>query len=81
MDALLLTKYLRCRDTLIYDKFYGPHEQFCGWNCLICGEIVDPVVLWNRQLMKAGQGIKVLKERMGIQNTSLTGVSWQFILH
>ena len=31
MDKLLLTKCLRCRGAVIYDKFYGPHEQFWGW--------------------------------------------------
>jgi len=62
MDKLLLTKCLRCRGTVIYDKFYGHHEQFSGWKCLIRGEIVDPVILENRQLMKAGQGINVRME-------------------
>lgn len=38
-----------------YDKFYGPHEQLWGWKCLICGEIVDPVILGNRQLMRVGR--------------------------
>jgi hypothetical protein len=67
MDALLLTKCLRCRGAVIYDKFYGPHEQFWGCKCLICGEIVDPVILENRQLMKAGQGINVRMAKRGIK--------------
>jgi hypothetical protein len=58
MDTLLLTKCLRCRGAVIYDKFYGPQEQFWGWKCLICGEIVDPVILENRQLMKSGQEVE-----------------------
>ena len=37
MDQLLLRKYLRCRGAMVYDKFYGLHEQFRGWKCLICG--------------------------------------------
>jgi hypothetical protein len=40
---------------MIYDKFYGPHEQFWGWRCVICGEIVDRVVMENRQLMRMGR--------------------------
>jgi hypothetical protein len=64
MDKLLLMKCLRCRGAMIYDKFYGPHEQFWGWKCLICGEIVDPVILENRQLMQAGQGINLPRARM-----------------
>ena len=59
MGKLLLTKCLRCRGAVIYDKFYGPYEQFWGWKCLICGEIVDPVILESRQLMNAGQEISL----------------------
>jgi hypothetical protein len=63
MDKLPLTKCLRCRGAMVYDKFYGSYEQFWGWKCLICGEIVDPVILENRQLMRAGQGISLRRER------------------
>jgi hypothetical protein len=56
MDKLLFMKCLRCRGVMVYDKFYGLQEHYWGWKCLICGEIVDPVILQNRQLMKAGQG-------------------------
>ena len=48
---------------MVYDKFYGPHEHFWGWKCLICGEIVDPVILENRQLMRAGQVINSRRAR------------------
>jgi len=47
-------KCLRCSSVMIYDKFYGPHEYFWGWKCVICGEIVDQVILENRQLIKMG---------------------------
>jgi hypothetical protein len=57
MDKLLLTKCLRCGGAVIYDKFYDPPEQFWGWKCLLCGEIVDPVILDNRQLMRTGRGL------------------------
>jgi hypothetical protein len=30
---------------------------------LICGEIVDPVILENRRLMRAGQGINLPRDR------------------
>jgi len=39
---------------MIYDKFYGPHEHFWGWKCVICGEIVDQVILENRRLIGIG---------------------------
>jgi len=48
---------------MVYDKFYGLQEQFWGWKCLICGEIVDPVILENRQLTGAGQGISLRRAR------------------
>jgi hypothetical protein len=46
---------LRCNSAMIYDKFYGPHEHFWGWKCFIYGEIVDQVILENRQLIRTGQ--------------------------
>jgi hypothetical protein len=61
MDKLLLRKCPRCSGTIAYDKFYGSHEQFWGWKCLICGEIIDPVILANRQLMRSGRRISTGK--------------------
>jgi len=63
MDKSLFMKCLRCSGTMIYDKFYGLQEHYWGWKCLICGEIVDPVILENRQLMKAGQGMNLRRAR------------------
>jgi hypothetical protein len=59
MDGMLLTKCLRCSGTMAYDKIYSSHGVYCGWKCLICGEIVDPVILNNRQSMTAGQEITI----------------------
>jgi hypothetical protein len=63
MDKLLLTKCLRCRGVMIHDTFYGSQGQFRGRKCLICGEIVDPVILENRQLMRAGHEINLSRAR------------------
>ncbi len=63
MDKFLFMKCLRCRAAMVYDKFHGSQEQFCEWKCLICGEIVEPVILENRQLMRAGQGINLRRAR------------------
>jgi len=63
MDRLIFMKCPRCRGAMTYDKFYGPGEQFWGWKCLICGEVVDPVILENRQRMRAGEGINVRRVR------------------
>jgi len=63
MDRLSFEKCLRCRGAMMYDQFYGAREQFWGWKCVLCGEIVDPVILQNRQLMSSGQGINVRRGR------------------
>jgi hypothetical protein len=55
MESSFFTKCLRCNGAVIYDKFYGPSEQYWGWKCLICGEIVDPVILANRKMMQSYQ--------------------------
>ena len=48
-------KCLRCSGVMIYDKFYGLYEYFWGWKCVICGEIVDQVIMENRQSMRMGR--------------------------
>jgi hypothetical protein len=30
------------------DTFYGGTESYQGWRCLICGDIVDPVIFLHR---------------------------------
>ena len=46
---------------MIYDKFYGHTEDFWGLKCLLCGEIIDPVILENRELMRMGLGVHMPK--------------------
>ncbi len=41
-------KCLRCGCIMAYEKFYGEAEDFEGWRCICCGEIVDQVILNNR---------------------------------
>ncbi len=38
----------RCGGIMVYEKFYGICEEFFGWRCIFCGEIVDQVILENR---------------------------------
>jgi hypothetical protein len=61
MDKVPHAKCLRCGGAMIYDKFYGSFEQFWGWKCLICGDIVDPIIMKNRQLSKGGRGLPELR--------------------
>ena len=39
----------RCGSVMVYERFYGSGEQFTGWRCISCGEILDQVILDNRQ--------------------------------
>ena len=38
----------RCGSMMVYEKFYGTQEYFWGWRCIICGEIIDQVIIDNR---------------------------------
>jgi hypothetical protein len=40
---------------MVYERFYGPDEHFFGWRCILCGEIIDQVILENRQGKMGGQ--------------------------
>jgi tRNA(Ile2) C34 agmatinyltransferase TiaS len=44
-----LMKCHRCGSVMVYERFYGPGENFLGWRCIQCGEIIDEVILENRQ--------------------------------
>jgi len=37
---------------MFYQKFYGLYEQFWGWRCIYCGEILDQIILENRNIPK-----------------------------
>jgi len=39
----------RCGSVMVYERFYGPGETYLGWRCISCGEIIDEVILENRQ--------------------------------
>jgi hypothetical protein len=41
-------KCFRCGGIMIHEKFYGLGDDFFGWRCIICGEILDPVIIENR---------------------------------
>ena len=38
----------RCGGRMIFEKFYDVNSIFFGWHCVICGEILDPVILLHR---------------------------------
>jgi hypothetical protein len=37
---------------MVYEQFFGEQERFGGWRCIFCGEIVDDVILENRQWLR-----------------------------
>ncbi|MGQ9645180.1 MAG: hypothetical protein ACUVWO_01410 [Thermodesulfobacteriota bacterium] len=42
-------KCSRCHGSMSYELFQSQEGRFWGWRCLLCGEIVDEMVLENRQ--------------------------------
>lgn len=42
----------RCGGLMSYEKFYGQAEDYFGWRCIVCGEIIDKVILENRSRKK-----------------------------
>ena len=43
-----IMKCHRCNGSMIYEKFYSEDGDFFGWRCIVCGEIIDQVILKNR---------------------------------
>jgi len=44
-----LKLYSRCGGLMFYERFSGQEiEDFSGWRCISCGEIIDEVILKNR---------------------------------
>jgi hypothetical protein len=52
----------RCGSAMFQEKFYGRHEHFLGWKCIYCGEIIDYLILENRQSLSPPE-----KERQEIE--------------
>jgi hypothetical protein len=48
-------KCQRCLSEMVYEKFYGLQEYYWGWRCILCGEIIDEVILENRQWSRTGK--------------------------
>lgn len=38
----------RCKGRMTFEKFYGGNEVFFGWHCVMCGDILDAVILLHR---------------------------------
>lgn len=42
------SRCLRCGGKMLFEKFYDINNIFYGWHCVICGEILDPIILLHR---------------------------------
>lgn len=38
----------RCNGLMIYERYQDMLEVFYAWRCVICGEVLDDVVIKNR---------------------------------
>ena len=38
----------KCSGGMVFEKFYGLNDVFSGWRCILCGNILDPVILLHR---------------------------------
>jgi hypothetical protein len=56
-------KCLRCGGTMVEDKFYSPQDWFWGLKCVLCGEIIDPLILKNRLSINVIQEISRPRKR------------------
>jgi hypothetical protein len=63
MEKSPYSRCSRCGGNMVHESFFGPNEQFTGLKCVICGEVIDPVILQNRELMKSGHVMIFPKER------------------
>jgi hypothetical protein len=47
-DVNVTVNCQRCGGRMIFEKFYDVSNVFFGWHCVMCGEILDPVILLHR---------------------------------
>jgi late competence protein required for DNA uptake (superfamily II DNA/RNA helicase) len=47
----------RCHGRTAFEKFYGQDSSFFGWHCVMCGDVLDPVILLHRLTQDANVSI------------------------
>ena len=64
----------RCGGLMICERFYDGRDHFEGWRCVICGEIVDSVIVENRirrynlsDRKRESEGVDVFAEKGGFR--------------
>jgi hypothetical protein len=56
-------KCQRCKGWMAFEKFYGLNDVFFGWHCVMCGNIIDPVILLHRISQDAKIAIPETEEK------------------
>lgn len=62
---------IRCQSKMYHECFLSHQGYFYGWKCLFCGDIVDEVILENRNPYKRNERIrfgKIKKEKKDVAN-------------
>ena len=54
----------RCNGRMTFEKFYGQNDSFFGWHCVMCGDVLDPVILLHRLSHDANVSIPESEEEM-----------------
>ena len=49
---------------MAFEKFYGQNGSFFGWHCVICGDVLDPVILLHRLSRDANVSIPENKKEL-----------------
>jgi hypothetical protein len=55
----------RCHGWMVMERYYGPGMPYWGLRCLSCGEILDPVILENRNPVHKPSQVKAPGTSMG----------------
>lgn len=59
---------IRCQSKMYHERFLSRQGDFYGWKCLFCGDIVDEVILENRNPYKRNELIKFKKPKRSVRN-------------
>lgn len=65
-------KCLRCGGAMVRDKFYSSNDWFWGLKCVICGEIIDPLIIRNRMSLNVIREISQPRKRMSVSRSRST---------
>ena len=58
----------RCNGVMALERFCDLYDEtgelcFMGWRCITCGEVIDPVIVRNRQQRRSAEPLPRTKAR------------------